>query len=59
VPSIPSEQLLHALLLQVRYAVRSERLLKKHSITISYPASLCIEYRRSDVGHDNQDRQPE
>jgi transposase len=39
-PSIAPERLLRALLLQVLYTVRSERLLMEHSTTISCSAGL-------------------
>lgn len=39
-PSIPPEQLLSALMLQVFYGIRSERQLIEHSTTICCPAGL-------------------
>src|SRR5260370_7233371 len=42
-PSIAPERLLRALLLQVRYSVRSERLLLDHfSYNISFRSFLCL-----------------
>jgi transposase len=58
-PSIPPEQLLRALLLQMLYSARSERLLVEEiDYNIVVPMVCGIESRRSGVGRDHLYEEP-